>query len=58
MFLGSMALGDTNFNFQRPISPELLDLQPSFIYQNNSLNLHYNTKQPGCFSPNRGHNLR
>ena len=57
-FSGVFALGggDTNFNFRRAISPELSDLQPSFMYKNNSLNMLYNTKQSGCISPNRWHN--
>ena len=38
------------------LSPELLALQLSFIYQNNSLDLVYNTKQTGFISPNRRHN--
>ena len=56
-FSGVFALGgDTNFNLRRAISPELSDLQPSFMYKNNSLNMLYNTKQSGCISPNRCHN--
>ena len=48
----------TNFNFQRAISCELLDLESSFIYKNNALSLFYiinNIKNPMCISPNRGH---
>ena len=45
-----------DFNFQRAISPELLDLEPSFFYLNNSINLFYNTKKAGCIPPNRKHN--
>ena len=55
-FSGVFALGgDTNFNFQRAISPELLDLEPSFFYENNSINLFYNSKKPGCITSNRKH---
>ena len=45
----------TNFNFQRAISRELLDLEPSFFYENNSINLFYNSKKPGCITSNRKH---
>ena len=47
-----------DFNFQRAISPELLDLEPSFFYLNNSINLFYNTKKAGCIPPNRKHKVR
>ena len=43
-------------SIQRAISYELLDLEPLFIYENNSINLFYNTKKPGCITSNRKYN--